>query len=72
MLHALDTIVNAISSVINIVVQFIQGTINFFKQIGIAIATVTKLISFLPVQFTVMAFAIVGLLLIINILNKGG
>lgn len=72
MLHALDTIINIITTGINIIVQMVQGVINFFIQISRAIITVTTLINMLPVQFTVMAFAIIGVLLIINVLNKGG
>lgn len=72
MIHALDTIINIFTTIIDIVVGLIQSIIQLFLQIGRAIAMVTKIMGYLPQPFVVACTGILGLLILINILNKGG
>lgn len=72
MIHALDTIIQVITTVINIVISLITGIVNFFIQVGRAMAIVPQLISYLPSEWKVAVLAILSIIVIINVLNKGG
>lgn len=72
MIHALDTIINIITTVIDIVISVIQGVVDFFVQVGRAMAVVPMLISYLPSSFKVAVLGILSIIVIINLLNKGG
>lgn len=72
MLHALDVIIKAISAFIDETVRGIELLISFMQQIFRAFSTVTTLIASVPLQFAVASAAIISVLIIINIINKGG
>jgi len=72
MIHALDTIINFFTTIFSIVIEAIQTVVGFFVQVARVVLLVGKVLSMIPTPFVVAVSGVLGILLVINILNKGG
>lgn len=72
MFEFFDGLVSLISTVINFVVNFFTGLVNFFLMVGRSLVFITECIGYLPPFLVVFATAIIGLSIVLQIVNHGG
>lgn len=72
MISLLQGIANAISTVLDLVASIIQGIIDLFRYIGIALATLAKIVLLIPGDLQVIALAFIGITTAYLIIGRNG